>query len=87
MDFDDAKNNFLQAARQGLGAYFRWPGYEKRIPAEDLILRDLIPIAKEGLKKAKVDQEDIDKYLNIIEARVYYLEKQVRNGYSMLFPS
>lgn len=70
MDFDDAKSNFIQAARQGLGAYFRWPGYEKRIPAEDLILRELIPIAKEGLKKAKIDQTDIEKYLDIIEERV-----------------
>ncbi|HHJ51338.1 MAG TPA: CBS domain-containing protein, partial [Phaeodactylibacter sp.] len=70
MDFDLAKGNFLRAARQGLGVYFSWPGLRKKISAPELIRKELLPIAREGLKKAKVAAKDIERYLGIIEERV-----------------
>ncbi len=69
MDFDDAKANFLIACRNGFGSKFSWVGLEKPITASELLTKELIPIAKEGLRKAKVDNEDIDNYLGVIEER------------------
>lgn len=72
MDFDYAKENFFKAARHGLGSYFMWHDGEshKRLTATELILDELLPIARSGLEKAKIDQQDIDLYLGIIEKRV-----------------
>lgn len=70
MDFDLAKGNFLRAARQGLGVYFSWPGFRKKIAAPDLIVKELLPIAREGLQNAGIATEDIERYLGIVEARV-----------------
>ncbi len=70
LDFDAAKSNFLKAARQGLGAAIKWVGSNKLIPAGELITNELLPIAKAGLKKAKLVSKDIDHYLEIIEERV-----------------
>lgn len=69
MDFDDAKSNLVAAARLGLGAQFNWIGGEI-VPAQDLIVRKLLPMARAGLEIAKVTKTDIDKYLGIIEERV-----------------
>lgn len=70
MDFDDAKTNFIKAARMGLGAQFRWLGHEKMIPSHELICKELLPIAREGLANAHIDKNDADKYLDIIHERV-----------------
>ena len=35
-----------------------------------MILKELLPIAREGLLKAAVDKVDIDRLLGVIEARV-----------------
>jgi CBS domain-containing protein len=70
MDFDDAKTNFVKAGRMGLGAQFKWINYQKMIPSEELICKELIPLAREGLSTAKINKEDIDRYLEIIEQRV-----------------
>jgi CBS domain-containing protein/gamma-glutamylcysteine synthetase len=67
MDFDDAKSNFLLAARNGLGVRYNWMG--KKINDVELIAKELLPLARHGLKKANVNPVDIDKYLGIIEAR------------------
>jgi CBS domain-containing protein len=68
MDFDDAKSNFFRAARHGLDAQFQWLGGESR-SAASLILDELLPLARAGLRNAKVGNEDIEKYLGIIEER------------------
>ena len=75
LDFDDAKSNFTSAATYGLDTKFNWIGKSKFAVA-DLIKQELIPIAKQGLSKANIDQNDIDKYLNIIEER----SENARNG-------
>ena len=69
MDFDDAKSNFLNAARHGLMAQFTWVG-GKRFNASELLLEHLLPLARRGLTKKKIDAEDIERYLGIVEERV-----------------
>lgn len=67
MDFRDAKANFIKAARCGKESQMHWMG--KVMPAADLIRKELLPIAYNGLRKAAVDEEDITRYLSIIELR------------------
>lgn len=69
MDFDDARMNFVAASKMGLDTKFRWVN-DRRVNAVDLITEELLPIAREGLEKAKVQQGDIDSYLEVIEERV-----------------
>lgn len=69
MDFDDAKANFLSAARHGLKAQFTWAD-GRTYTAANLILDELLPKARAGLVRSKIDTGDIDKYLGIIEERV-----------------
>ncbi|MCB9308066.1 MAG: CBS domain-containing protein [Lewinellaceae bacterium] len=68
IDFADARDNFLKAAKFGIDTTFSWMK-DKKVPVTELILKELLPIAKEGLKMRKVKQADISKYLGIIEAR------------------
>jgi CBS domain-containing protein len=69
MPFDEAKDNFLAAARQGLRAQFTWLD-GKSLPASTLVLEHLLPLAREGLQAARIETEDIDRYLGILEERV-----------------
>lgn len=69
MDFDIAKSNFANAAQHGLDTKLTW-FKGKKMSANKLVLRELLPIAKKGLKKAKIDSSDIDHYLGIIKDRV-----------------
>ena len=71
MSFDDAKSNFFRAARHGLDAQFHWIEGESH-SAVSLILDHLLPLAVQGLRKAQVTTESIDKYLGIIEERVQH---------------
>ncbi len=68
LSFDDVRDNFIKAAKFGIDSTFNWIG-DRKIPAPELILRELLPLAKEGLKHRKVSSSDISKYLGIIEAR------------------
>lgn len=68
IDFKTVKNNFIKGARYGLNTVFDWFG--KNISAKELILNELLPLAKAGLAKRNISQEDIDKYLGVIENRV-----------------
>ena len=68
MGFDHAKANFFAAARYGMDTRLHWVNQQKISPRE-LIKKELLPIARVGLSKAGIDQQDIDQYLNIIEAR------------------
>ena len=69
MDFDDAKANFLSAARRGLNAEFNWTN-GKNIPARELITEHLLPLARHGLEVSGIIPKDIGRYLNVIEERV-----------------
>ena len=66
MSFDDASDNFLKAAKFGIDSKFTW-FKDKKVNSIDLIKNELIDVARHGLKMRNVDQEDIDKYLGIIQ--------------------
>jgi len=68
IDFADGRDNFLKSAKFGIDSTFTWMN-DKKIPVKDLILHELLPLAKEGLKMRKVKSSDISKYMDIIEAR------------------
>ncbi len=68
MPFDDAKASFFTAAINGIDSSLRWINGQ-RLPAWELIKNELIPVAREGLKKRGIAKEDIDTYLGIIEER------------------
>ena len=67
--FQDVKANFMAAARAGIRAQMNWFG-DTHMPARELILDELLPLAEHGLNKYGVDQKDIDKYLGVLRERV-----------------
>jgi len=67
--FDDAKANFMAAARYGLNARLHWFG-GRTWGADELILRELLPLARRGLTSRGIDSGDVDRYLGVIEERV-----------------
>jgi len=69
LSFDDARANFLAAARQGPKGIFTWTGGKSRHVPE-LILADLLPLAGEGLRAAHVSDSDIERFLGIIRSRM-----------------
>ena len=75
MEWEDARDNFGKAARFGIESKFNWFD-DKRYTAHELIEKELLPLARQGLESRHVDSADIDKYLGIIEDRV----KEHRNG-------
>ncbi|MEL7123333.1 MAG: glutamate-cysteine ligase family protein, partial [Bacteroidota bacterium] len=68
MGWEDVRDNFGKAAQYGIDSKFTW-FKDQKISACDLVLEQLIPIARKGLEKRKVKKDDIDKYLGIIEER------------------
>lgn len=75
LSWEDVRDNFAKAAQFGIDTQFNWFG-EKKISAPELVLNELLPIARKGLESQNVDGADIDKYLGIIEERA----KLHRNG-------
>jgi len=69
INFDDVKSNFMAAARDGIKAQMSWFG-DIHLPARELILEHLLPMAERGLKKYGLVQRDITRYLGIIHDRV-----------------
>jgi gamma-glutamyl:cysteine ligase YbdK (ATP-grasp superfamily) len=68
MSFQTAADNFVDGARMGLDAKLYWPG-RGELPASELIVRHLLPLADEGLREWGVSQQVRDRYLNIVERR------------------
>ncbi len=68
IEFDEARDNFLSAARDGLNTDFTWFNGQK-VDVCELIRKELIPIARQGLERSNVSKSDIDKYLDVIEGR------------------
>lgn len=67
-NFTTAQNNFYEAARHGLNASIRWE--DQSISIDKLILRQLLPLAEQGLTSLGIDENDIKRYLGIIHDRV-----------------
>ncbi len=68
LSFQAASDNFFRAARDGIESELFWPGVGE-VPASELILRTLLPLAHEGLDAWGVDRRDRDHYLGVIEQR------------------
>ena len=68
LSFATAAENFRTAARDGLECQLYWPGVGE-VPASELILRTLLPLAQAGMDSWGVDRRDRDHYLGIIEQR------------------
>ncbi|MEV0235684.1 glutamate--cysteine ligase [Nonomuraea sp. NPDC050786] len=68
MSFQAAEENLGAAARHGLDARLYWPGMGE-VPAAELILRRLLPMAHEGLTRWGVHGPVADRLLGIIEGR------------------
>ncbi len=68
MSFNAASESFRAAARDGIEAQLFWPGVGE-VPASELVLRTLLPLADEGLSAWKIDRRDRDHLLGIIEQR------------------
>ncbi len=82
MSFEDARANFFAAARYGMQAQFRW-FKGKQVTAADLIRRELLPLARDGLARVKIRKRDIDRYMGVLEQRV----KKQRSGARWLLDS
>jgi CBS domain-containing protein len=63
------KSNFLAAARDGIRAQMNWFN-DTHLPAKQLVLEHLLPLAREGLEESGIDRDDIDRYLGVLEDRV-----------------
>ncbi|BBZ02365.1 hypothetical protein MCHIJ_18020 [Mycolicibacterium chitae] len=68
MSFAAAEENFHTAARHGMDARLYWPGLGS-VTADELVLRALLPMAHEGLRRRGVAAEVRDRYLGVIEGR------------------
>ena len=68
MSFDAAEANFTAGARHGIEAPLYWPGLGT-VPAHELVLSTMLPLAQKGLADWGVDAAVIDHYLSVIEQR------------------
>jgi hypothetical protein len=68
MSFAAAQDNFYTCARHGLDAAVYWPGVGT-VPVTELVLRKLLPMAVEGLRRWGIDPADRDRFLGIIQQR------------------
>ncbi len=68
MSFHTATENFAVGARNGIDASLFWPG-RGEVPASELVLRELLPLAHEGLDAWGVDAHVRDRLLGVIEGR------------------
>jgi gamma-glutamyl:cysteine ligase YbdK (ATP-grasp superfamily) len=68
MSFSMAEENFYRAALEGIRASQFWPGLG-HLPATELVLRRLLPLAHQGLEAWNVEPGERDRLLGIIEQR------------------
>jgi hypothetical protein len=68
LSFAAAQHNFESAAQHGMDARLYWPGLGEVTP-DELVLRQLLPMAHEGLRRWGVAGEVCDRYLGVIEGR------------------
>ena len=62
LTFEEARNNFYRAAKDGLNARIKWLNGQD-VNIQTLILDRLIPLARQGLIELGLDADDIQKYL------------------------
>src|SRR6476469_9387154 len=65
MSFSAAEENFHVAAKQGIDANVYWPGLGQ-VPATELVVRRLLPMARVGLDAWGVQPDESDRLLGMI---------------------
>lgn len=91
ISFEQACANFYAAAKDGLCAKVHWR-HNKTINVSDLLINELIPLARQGLAELAICQADIDDYLGVIAARArtgqngaaWQRNYAAANGYDMV---
>jgi Glutamate-cysteine ligase family 2(GCS2) len=68
MSFAAAADNLAEGARHGIDANLYWPGLGE-VPVTELVLRRLLPMAADGLRRWGVDTRDAERLLGVIEQR------------------
>ena len=68
VSWEDVRDNVTKAAKIGIDSAFTWFN-DQKIGACELVLKELLPIARQGLQSRNVNPEDIDRYLGIIQER------------------
>lgn len=68
LPFASAEGNFYAAARYGLEARVRWPGGARRV--DELIVDELLTLARVGLDRLGVEADEADRHLGIVRERV-----------------
>ncbi len=68
MSFVAAEENFFAGAHDGIESRLYWPG-RGEVPVSELVLRQLLPMAHQGLTQWGVAPEVRDRYLSVIEGR------------------
>ncbi|NIJ10333.1 hypothetical protein FHU38_000677 [Saccharomonospora amisosensis] len=68
MSFQAAEENLYTGARNGFDARLYWPGIGW-VPPDELVLRVLLPLARQGLRNSDVSTDVADRYLGVIERR------------------
>ncbi|MEP5569722.1 MAG: glutamate--cysteine ligase [Halioglobus sp.] len=71
--FHNAEYNFYRAAQHGLNAKLVWPdslqkGFNERPVTE--IIEEMLPVARKGLSVIGVSEEEISRYIEVIEQRL-----------------
>ena len=66
--FGAAEENFHNAAREGIEAEIFWPN-SGTVPSRELVLRELLPLARAGLEQYGVAAQTSERLLGIIEQR------------------
>lgn len=82
ISFADAKDNFVKAAKFGIDTQLTWFN-NRKVSSCDLIVHELLPLARHGLQTRGIVGEDIDRYLGTIEERA----KAHQNGARWLLQS
>lgn len=72
LPFDKARDNFYRAARDGLNARLLWADEhgDRELGARQLILEELLPLARLGLESRNLPAPEIDAFLDVIGGRV-----------------
>jgi hypothetical protein len=67
--YSTARANFYLAARYGLDAELVWLD-KQPVSVRELVLQQLLPLARQGLMQLDVSEDLADRLLGVIEARV-----------------
>lgn len=69
LPFAAARDNFYAAAREGLSAQLVWRA-QAAVRADQLLREELLPAARRGLAAFGIPEDERERYLGVVEARV-----------------